>query len=770
MKRIVLLLVIVCHQLLFSQVGKYAKVDKVNRQTYNFLEQESRGKQYKDKSLYIVYSDRDNNSTYLDELGLKQGKKQALLTPYYVVNESDDFYQLVKLDPSVLGKPKGLFSYFYGKKYFKDAKKAEYVGWIHKNNLLHFSHAKVSADNLKPLNFYLSASSAETLFDLNKYVQKDSIQTYKDPSFRIKSNTAFNSNQLVYVYKYNANKTAALVSNQPYIQATTSETQLMGWVPAKFVKNIGLRQVFNAESKKDVLLSATDTIKVRNIHNAILFQSDKKQDSTVHIPLNVWDHYNNKLINVIGGNVHLLEVPKIKEDHNTFNFHFIFDCSENLKAKYSLQIAALQKIWLLLSEDSRFKNKHFTFSASSFGCGQYYKFEKSKSFALWIDYLQRVFLKDPSIKPTERNTEGLEKCLINIVDSQSTSSDFQNNIVIIAGENDLGFKFKTKNDDNLYALAKINVRLLFMQLESSTEDKNQNFVLQAKQILDDIGKQYRNYVSNFIIDNKLFAKKNLYTSLDSQDNNIYLHDAPLNSVYVGGIVFPKINKLLAPTAFNIAVDSLLSKTIAANTMLVQSLENGADKLGFLRSTLSPSVRAFLSQDTLKRNPLLVPKLNKHETLLHTAVIDKEVGNNLSQGYILTQDEIETVVESYKSFVPIEKKIIKSKHRKALYKKYKSYYKQLNKLVFFKELRKKNTIAELIEFKTGLQVSDTVLNRLKLKRIKQRRKLSHEDYRLLIRKLRKKIDYLEQVVNNPLVKTYKYGDNTTYYYLPNESLF
>ena len=160
------------YQFSFGQIGNYDKVKKIYRKTYNFLDTvKFRSKQHKDKGLYIVYSDRDENNSYLDALGLKQGEQQKFLTPYFVVGQTTDFLEVVKFNPEILGKPKGIFSFFYGSKYnFSDKKNVEYIGWIQKDKLLHFSHPKVSEANLKPLVYYLGASDTNTLFNLRRYI------------------------------------------------------------------------------------------------------------------------------------------------------------------------------------------------------------------------------------------------------------------------------------------------------------------------------------------------------------------------------------------------------------------------------------------------------------------------------------------------------------------------------------------------------------------------------------------------------------------------
>ena len=731
-----------------------------------------------------MYSDRANNNAYLDNLGLKQGQQQPFLTPYFVIDETSDFLELVKFDPSQLGKPKGIFSFFYGNTYnFKDIKNVEYVGWMQKSKLLHFSHSKVSKANLKPLVYFLGAHTTETLLNLRRYIKKDTVNTFVDPDLTMKAKTSFNTNQLVYLYKYNATKTAALISNVAHIQGSNSSTRVMGWVPSQLIKNIGQQKVWKVNGDKSLVFMNSDTtkkytIQSKTIKDGFIFQPEERcqqNKNTIkpfsmisNTPIHVWDHYTNKLMNVKGGDIPLKDISTIKKQNNTFNIHFIFDCSEDLKEKLLLQIPSLQRIWLLISEDDRYKDFTFTFSASSYGCDKYYEFPKSKSFALWIDYLQNVFLNTPDIAVKNHNYRGIERCLVNFINTQPEGNDFENNIMLIMGNDSSGLDLDLDSDDDvLYDLAKLPVRLLFFQLENTTSKKHQDFVLQAKQILDNIGNQYSEYVTDYIIENKQLLKKNLFIALDSKDNNIYLYDAPNRSMYTGGIVFPKINHTLNPTSFDIAVDSLLSKTVASTTRLIASLEHGVRKLGFLRSKPSRRIVELFKKDSIKA--LLIPKINKNEMYLETSVISLKDTKHLASGYLFSKKQLTMLIESYKSIIPLLHKTVKRKDRRVLYKKYKSYYKQLNKLLFYKQLKRRNTIAALLKVKTGISVHHPLLHTLKIPYIKRKSKLSNNAYSTLMKFLRSKISYLENVVENQSTKTFVDGSNKTYYYIAENKL-
>jgi len=86
------------------------------------------------------------------------------------------------------------------------------------------------------------------------------------------------------------------------------------------------------------------------------------------------------------------------------------------------------------------------------------------------------------------------------------------------------------------------------------------------------------------------------------------------------------------------------------------------------------------------------------------------------------------------------------------------------------LHKKNTIGELLTIKTGIRVSDSLLNRIKMKHIKRKCKLSNKEYISLMKYLRDKISYLETITENPANNNvFIDGGKTLYYYVSEKEL-
>ena len=173
----------------YAQVTKYERLHCVGRQSFNFIPSTSQHLfLHKNKDLLVVYSDRDGNKAYSNRFVQKVLGEQKMGSPYYVVDEKNGFCKLVAASPSIVGKPKGMLSLFYGsKRHLKDAASAPFVGWIPKDRLLPFGHAFVSPSNNLPIKFRVGTTAINRLFNLRPYCSIDSILVFKDVELTVDS-------------------------------------------------------------------------------------------------------------------------------------------------------------------------------------------------------------------------------------------------------------------------------------------------------------------------------------------------------------------------------------------------------------------------------------------------------------------------------------------------------------------------------------------------------------------------------------------------------
>lgn len=757
----------------FGQVKKYASVNKIERNTYNFIESPAtKRQQLKDKNLKIVYSDRAKNNVYLDPYALKEGEKQDFLTPYFVINEKNNFVEIVKLDISLLGRPKGLLSPVYSGKYtFKKTKEVTYVGWIQKNKLLLFSHPKISEINYRPLRYLLGIYDLNGLFKMEKHVEKDRVHVYESPKLKNKMDKGLVLNQFVYLYKYNDTKTSALVSNLKNIHDADTSNQIMGWVSTAMLKNIGQQQVLDVHKTDSLFFTGAkqterNYINTKEISTNFLYVNAKHrkevlndQDAlNVSVPLNVWDNYKSKLINVEGNNILIRKIKEIKEENKIINFHYIFDCSASARPKQTKIISSLQRIWMQISENEMYQNYEFSFTASSFGCGAFYNFPKSKSFPLWIDYIQKAISNDPSIAPSESSYKGISQCLEYSLATIETPS-FSNNIIMVVGAK--RFKKIIDLERLTKKIALTSSRLIFYQLENKSSSEYQDYMLQAKQILSEVGNKYAAFLKAYTVENKLVKSTHIFTSIPSKDN-IYVYDAPENSIYQGGLVFPKINQQLNPESFDIALDAVLSKTIKFNKLFINSLEYHADNLGFLDAESGLRIKQLIQNDTLY-NGRVLPKNDLKTRFYENRGFNFSDNSGFAQGFLLSESELEILIDAYRSLSPKISEKIARKDRNFIFNLYYDNLEGINEMILRKELDSDSTLAEMFFLKTGFPVQIECFSDISVSDLRSKRRVSDDMFLNLMNYVRGKTEDLEQLLDQENGIEIK-GESSKYYFI------
>jgi hypothetical protein len=766
-----------------AQVNKNRRVKKTEKSTFNFHESAVNPTQKKDKSIYIVYSDRSENSAFDDAYAQKRRVSQPFLKSYFVIGEENGYLELITYDPKLIGKPEGVESVFFSGKYtFSDVKEAEYVGWIHKNTLLEYSQSKSSDINYRPVRYILGINELSTLFNIEKFVEEEKVKLFLDPSFKRTSEKSLQMNQIVYVYKENERQTAVLVSNKSQISDADSAERIIGWVPKELISYIGQHQVFSADSIDSVIFyqpsyfSQSKVIQRSELGSPIIFNTERNLANCiletdtldVMVPTSVWDHSLNTLTNVEGDELLISKIEEIKRQNKNINFQFIFDSSKEAKLKQIKLMASLQRIWLLYAENEDYSDYNFTFSTSSYGSNEFYFYKRTTSFPKWIEYINKVLLNDSTVRYTKVNDIGIERCF-NYSLAACDSVDFSTNILLISGMKAFTRMSARTKTDLTKRLAKASSRLMFFQLANNSDDVYQEYILQSKDILGRVALEYGDFIKSFTVDNHLVKDKNIFAPIPAEDN-LYVYDSPHSSNYQGGIGFAKMNSELVPTSFDLVLDSVLSHALSANKIYIESLDAYNSKLGFLRSRPSKFIDRTVEEDsTYQDQAFLIPRnslddnFNRYEQLQ----VSK---NELLTAYLLSEFELQILIDNYKSLVPLFSGEVTKFERKVVDKMYKVNVENLNKLFLNEVLTSRKSVADLIFIKCGMPVANQDLHDIRIKDIGKKRKMEHEVFQKLFLDLRKKIDELESIYTKEVNMTDAYDESTKYYYIPVGNLF
>lgn len=478
----------------------------------------------KDRSNLIVYSDRNGNQAYEDAYFQRKRGKQEIGVPYYIIDEENGNYSLVRADQDIIGKPKVFYSFLLSKKrHFKDPSKVEYAGWIPADNILMFDHAYIDKENNQPVKFRVGLTMPNRLLDMGRYFRGDTLCVFGEPLLKNKMEGGLLSGQIVYAYKYDKSKRSVLVSDCPTLD--DDSRKVFGWVPSDLIAEVGQNRSFllsNAHYTDSIpaLTQTHDTLQIQeaSLQSRILFdyagnvrQSGLSESghTDINIPVLVWNSRWNNLINIKGGNIHSSDIRRMEKENNLVNIHFLYFEHEQQRA--NMLCNTLQNMKMKLSPDVQYR---FTATCIS-NTGNRYS-QVLSDFSKWID-----FITTDSIQfSTSRENSGLNSALSRIMNTIN-GNVFDKNLFIILGSDQ-----NLKINENLIARAgQKSASFLFVQTNRSYDTPYQDFVLQAKSTLDELSRQYVNHIANYIVDDKLI-KPELFRNLETDEANIFLFDVP----------------------------------------------------------------------------------------------------------------------------------------------------------------------------------------------------------------------------------------------------
>lgn len=741
-----------------AQVPRTAKVMTVGRNLFNYGNADI-PKYDKQNSPQIVYSDQSSNQTYEDPYYQRKRAVVGIGTPFYIIGEKNGAYNVVEYEPDIIGRPGGIFGFLYSNHHFKDSKKAKNAGWIPKENVLFYDHSVLNTTNNLPVKYRVGVHAPEGLFNLNNSFDGNTVKVYSDPFLRNPLKTNVSNGDILYVYKYSKSGESVLVSDASAL--TGKNKSFIGWVSSDILTPVGQNEVRLIKNHEGSFIArpydiTEDSVlfSYPNIQSPLVFYNDGNQKVDAHtgnynIPLSVWDRNSNKITNIKGGDIRLSEIRKMEKGILRTNIHLIFFIQQ--KDQIESFLNSFQNLYL--------KNlglEQLTFSATAVRnkSGNLF-YPSTNDFSQWMDFVKKC---RPRGGAQTESVSGLSNAITVALD-KTGAEPFQNNIIVIFGSN----QQLSVSEQAYNALARHNTSLLFVQNERSGDQSSQDFLLEAKSIMDNHSGKWNEYISSYIVDNG-FIKPELFRNIDTPDANLYLLDFPANSLSAGGIIFPKGRGTLSGKAFDEALDSVVSHTCRQDSMLLASLHKGEMKLGLLRSEPSEELQKLFTYTP----DLKIDEIDRHNVsdtyFINITPVDS-VCLEGEHGYLMDSEELEKLLSDYRALLPEFKDSIGKKELKLLRNIYSGHFNNINRAFRRDILDKKSPIALTFQYKTGIAPNDSLLWNNVSKKLKPKHldmKSFNEQYRLLVDKMKT----LETLYLRNRFRQIQVGSKM-YFFIPNE---
>lgn len=751
-----------------GQVSAWNRTRTTGKNIFNYLpDAEKNPAVKKNRSNLIVYSDRNGNQAYEDAYFQRKRGKQEIGVPYYIIDEENGNYSLVRADQDIIGKPKVFYSFLLSKKrHFKEPSKVEYAGWIPADNILMFDHAYIDKGNNQPVKFRVGLTQPKRLLDMGRYFRGDTLSVFGEPLLKNKMEGGLLSGQIVYAYKYDKSKRSVLVSDCPTLD--DDSRKVFGWIPSDLIAEVGQNRSFllsDGDYTDSIpgLTQMHDTIQIQeaSLQSRILFdyagnarQSGLSESghTDINIPLLVWNSRWNNLINIKGGNIHSSDIRRMEKENNLVNIHFLYFEHEQQRA--NMLCNTLQNMKMKLSPDVQYR---FTATCIS-NTGNRYS-QVLSDFSKWIDFITTDSIQFSS----PRGNTGLNSALSNIMNTIN-GNVFDKNLFIILGSNQ-----NLKINESLIARAgQKSASFLFVQTNRSYDTPYQDFVLQAKSTLDELSRQYVNHIANYIVDDKL-VKPELFRNMETDEANIFLFDVPSKSLSAGGIIFPKGRGILHNTALELALDSINMNIQMTNETLLESLQYHESKLGTLRSRptndLKEIIRKVYKNDTIRMER--ISRNSVSDTYFTKLSIPDSTLCKYEEGYIFSEKELENLLQNYRGLLPEFADSIQKKEFRVLRRIYRKQRSGINRSFHRKLLKRNAVISDLFYYRTGIPAEEELLYNLKIRKLKQRKCKKngfHSIYPAVIDKLK----ILEGMYAEQSFETVSMSGET-YYFIPKHLL-
>lgn len=577
-------------------VHRFTRLKKTPREyTFNYCKENIRApKSDFDKQLWVVFSDRDGNPSYVNPGGKVKLKEFGFMDAFLVLKKKGEYYRLIKYDPEVINN-------MYSKN-LKDRKKVEYCGWIHQSKLLLTRQTVTDiASGFKNKQLTIITDSA-TVSNPKDFFVTDSIVTFKDENL-INTHGVAPFYSIVYTLKTSPDKEKTLIAKKTIISPDSAKTDVLGWIPSSLLKSVGQRLhvdlstlpdsllIFKDISRKDTLpISQWDLDESRLFNtkisplkfNPVSFYKRTDKDTIslrTGITVPIIDNRDNYVFNVNGNKIPYDKFKDFERDFRKMNILFILEGHESVLQSYAEITNVIQNLQPLFENGDDHYSYKFGTVLTSQGLSADSR-PKIKTTGLLNNYTQ---LMDSLIAETESKDvkrpipnqyawSGVEKA----VDLLKSHKDETNILVIIGGTG-----YSEWADSTLVRrIGDLNCKILGFQMHGVKEVAGNNFVLQIENMIEKSSKRISDAKKEKIVYINQVKPRNLFRE---SSKNVFKLDYPNRSMSQGWILFPEKEANLPLNVLTNSIDSLISEVKWDNENLISSLYKAFNTVGKQRN-------------------------------------------------------------------------------------------------------------------------------------------------------------------------------------------
>lgn len=533
---------------------------------------------------WIVFSDRDDNPTHYNPGGKVVLKKASYLEAFLVIGKKGEFLRVIKYAPDIIENNS-----------LKNRKQIEYYGWIHQDNLLLSSQALTDIASGRTYKMITMIKNGNPLSQAENFLSKDSLILYKEPEL-LNPIKKIALHSLVYLYKKNNDRSKSLVFVKSQINPENTKNVISGWTSSSFItpygtsfysklSEISIEKIsLTDKSKKVIEQDSTFTFETGDTFTELnpitsLKQGGEMVDINTYVPINVIDNSHNYVYGISGNSITYGRFKKLKTDLKRINIVFAFENQSNVIANFEQLVVAINQLKNQLPNKKEYLYQIGIVVGFGMQNNTLLEFPLSKDVDLTLKELERLAdsKKDIPLSNAQSWTATLRA-------SQMLSKySKENNLIITLGESG-----NEKEQIDKYLVENIiasNARVLGYQLFSDTGNKFNNFILQVQDIITRSSQEIIKQKKDFLVNSQQLRTENLFVE---RGENIYSLDFPKRSMWQGWIVFPKKKEQMSQDLLISSITSFIEEIQSDAQNMVNELQKSFVASGMSRSKINPA--------------------------------------------------------------------------------------------------------------------------------------------------------------------------------------
>jgi hypothetical protein len=548
---------------------------------YNYYEQPQKKKSlelFNKRGVWVVYSDRSNNPTFVRAGGRIQLLQANFMEPFIVLSRKGDYLRLMKYDPKVILDGK-----------IKDRKNAKFAGWINKADVLLTNQAYVDSNGVN--NKYATVFKDGKLLDsAGLYMEKDSFFVFSNANL-VSCIGKTPMYEVVYRLKTSDDNKRSLISKTPVLNTDSIKNQVLGWIDNSALTNIGQTLHASISGEEDTLrihsqwltnclpclpiCKNNEDVKMAKAAHHVLTYSpiyEVKNISDSLISLNtsnllpLVDRKNCFIYNANGHRIYYHRYLTLKNDLKKINIIFAVEYGSRVQTTMPMILDVIQSLGKSFNNPSASVPDSFEYK---FGIVLPYEHasrglvdDYSKILNLGSDYVGGHRSAVAAINP-QRNWASLSKAI-----SMLANHKDETNLIVSFGETANGYE--NIDEETVKQLAGHNCRIIGFQMYSQRTNSDNNFVLQLHDMVTESSNLLMDHEKERIVSSSQVIQN---CNFKRVDRNAYLLNYPDSSMVQGGVVFPEKSKYMDMSSVEKYVNLLLYEMKNGNSIMSDNLQN-----------------------------------------------------------------------------------------------------------------------------------------------------------------------------------------------------